>query len=145
MPLLLHMKNPGQTRIFYRPGQTYLTRTKHDPVDPDNSHDPIRFQPWPMGTVLRTLNMIVYVCCNVHMRSTYLGISDNSYGWYCIATYIFQAYELLATKIFQKNTYAKVQSYFSDAYDTQDIAKVTRYIAIYLHTYARWVISIAIH
>ena len=51
-----------------------------------------------------------------------------------VATYIFQAYELLATKIFQKNTYAKVQNYFSDIYDTQDIAKVTRYIAIYLHT-----------
>ena len=36
------MQNPNQTRIFYKPGQTRLTRTKCDPVDPD---DPTRFQP----------------------------------------------------------------------------------------------------
>ena len=34
--------NPGQTRIFYKAGQTRLTRTKRDPDDPD---DPTRFQP----------------------------------------------------------------------------------------------------
>ena len=55
MPLLLvahdSIQNPGQTRIFYKPGQTHLTRTKHDPVDPDNSDDLIPFQPWPMRTV----------------------------------------------------------------------------------------------
>ena len=28
--------NPGQTRVFYKPGQTRLTRTKRDLVDPDN-------------------------------------------------------------------------------------------------------------
>ena len=39
------MQNPGQTRIFYKPGQTRLTRTKRDPVDPDNPVDPTRFQP----------------------------------------------------------------------------------------------------
>ena len=37
------MQNPGQTRIFYKPGQTHLTRTKRDPVDPAH---PSQFQPW---------------------------------------------------------------------------------------------------
>ena len=36
------MQNPGQIRIIYKPGQTRLTRTKCDPVDPD---DLTRFQP----------------------------------------------------------------------------------------------------
>ena len=36
------MQNPGHTGIFYKPGQTRLTRTKHDSVDPD---DPTQFQP----------------------------------------------------------------------------------------------------
>ena len=40
------MQNPGQTWIFYKPDQTRLTRTKRDPVDPDNLDDPTRFQPW---------------------------------------------------------------------------------------------------
>ena len=31
---------------FYKPGQTRVTRTKHDPVDPDNPDDLTRFQPW---------------------------------------------------------------------------------------------------
>ena len=35
--------NPGQTRIFYKAGQTRMTRRKCDPDDPD---DPTRFQPW---------------------------------------------------------------------------------------------------
>ena len=33
------MQNPGQTRIFYKPGQTRMTQTKCDP------DDPTRFQP----------------------------------------------------------------------------------------------------
>ena len=37
------MQNPGQTRIFYKLGRTRLTRTK---LDPDNSDDLTRFQPW---------------------------------------------------------------------------------------------------
>ena len=40
------MQNPGQTWIFYKPGQTHLTRTKRDLVDLDNPDDPTRFQPW---------------------------------------------------------------------------------------------------
>ena len=35
------MQNPGKTRISYKAGQTHLTRTKCDPVDPD---DRTRFQ-----------------------------------------------------------------------------------------------------
>ena len=35
--------NPGQTRIIFKPGLTRMTRTKRDPVDPD---DPTRFQRW---------------------------------------------------------------------------------------------------
>ena len=31
------MQNPGQTWIFYKPGQTRLTWTKSDPVDLDNT------------------------------------------------------------------------------------------------------------
>ena len=27
-------QNPGQTWIFYKPGQSHLTQTKRDPVDP---------------------------------------------------------------------------------------------------------------
>ena len=33
------IENPGQTQIFYKLGQTHLTRTKRDPVDPDNLDD----------------------------------------------------------------------------------------------------------
>ena len=62
--LLMHViqRNPGQSRIFYKPGKICLTRTKCDPVSPYNpdflsislSHqgparkpnDPTRFQPW---------------------------------------------------------------------------------------------------
>ena len=36
------MQNPGQTRVFYKAGQTWLTQAKRDPVDLD---DPTRFQP----------------------------------------------------------------------------------------------------
>ena len=39
------MQDTGQTRIFYKPGQTRLTWTKCDPVDPDNADDPTQFQP----------------------------------------------------------------------------------------------------
>ena len=39
------MPNPGQTRIFYNPGLTWLTLTKCDPFDPDDLGDPTRFQP----------------------------------------------------------------------------------------------------
>ena len=39
------MQNLDQTWIFYKVGPTHLTRTKHDLVDPDNSDDPIWFQP----------------------------------------------------------------------------------------------------
>ena len=27
------VQKPGQTQIFYKPGQTHFTQTKHDPVD----------------------------------------------------------------------------------------------------------------
>ena len=27
------IQNPGQTWIFYKPAETHLTQTKHDPVD----------------------------------------------------------------------------------------------------------------
>ena len=37
------MQNPGQTQIFYKVGQTWLTREKCDPVDPD---DPTWLQRW---------------------------------------------------------------------------------------------------
>ena len=37
------MQNPGQHWIFYKPGQTHWTQTKHDLVDLD---DLTRFQPW---------------------------------------------------------------------------------------------------
>ena len=37
--------NPGQTRIFYKAGQTRMTRRKCDPGDPDDPDDPTRFQP----------------------------------------------------------------------------------------------------
>ena len=39
------MQNPGQTWIFYKLGETHLTRTKCDPVDPDNPNNLARFQP----------------------------------------------------------------------------------------------------
>ena len=39
------MWNSGQTRISYKAGWAHLTRTKYDPVDPDNPDDPTRFQP----------------------------------------------------------------------------------------------------
>ena len=35
--------NPDQTRIFYKVGQTWMSRRKCDPGDPD---DPTWFQPW---------------------------------------------------------------------------------------------------
>ena len=37
------VQNLGQTRIFYKPDQIQLTRTKRDIVDPDNPDDPIQF------------------------------------------------------------------------------------------------------
>ena len=37
------MQNPGQNRIFYKVGQTQMTRQKRDPNDSD---DPTWFQPW---------------------------------------------------------------------------------------------------
>ena len=37
------MQNLGQTRIFYKAGQTWLTQAKSDPVDPD---DPTWLQRW---------------------------------------------------------------------------------------------------
>ena len=40
------MQNPGQTWIFYKAGQTCLTRTKRDPDDLDYQDDPTWFQPW---------------------------------------------------------------------------------------------------
>jgi len=36
------MQNPGQNRIFYKAGQTRMTRKKSDPDDPDNPDDPTR-------------------------------------------------------------------------------------------------------
>jgi len=49
--------NPGQTRIIFKPG---LTRTKRDPVDPD---DPTRFQRWfPSLCNWRTVAMMGQVC-----------------------------------------------------------------------------------
>ena len=40
------MQNQGQIRIFYKSGQTCLTPTKRDLVDPDNTDYPTWFQPW---------------------------------------------------------------------------------------------------
>ena len=40
------MQNPGQTQIFYKPGHTRLTWTKHESVEPKNPGDPTQFQPW---------------------------------------------------------------------------------------------------
>jgi len=40
------MQNPGQTRIFYKAGQTRMTHKKSDPDDPDNPDDPTRLQCW---------------------------------------------------------------------------------------------------
>ena len=37
------MQNPGQTRIFYKAGQTRLTWAKRDPVDPYDLDDPTQF------------------------------------------------------------------------------------------------------
>jgi len=37
------MQNPGQTRIFYKVGQTRMTCKKSDPDNPD---DPTRLQRW---------------------------------------------------------------------------------------------------
>ena len=34
------MQNPGQTQIFYIPGQAHLIRTKCDSVSPDGLDDP---------------------------------------------------------------------------------------------------------
>ena len=48
------IQKPGQTQIFYKPGQTRLTWTKCDPVDPDNPDDPTRFQPWCLLMILTT-------------------------------------------------------------------------------------------
>ena len=39
------MQNLGQTQIFYKPGQTHLTRTKCDLVNSDNLDDLTQFQP----------------------------------------------------------------------------------------------------
>ena len=39
------MQYLAQTQTFYKPGQTRLTRTKHDLVNLDNPDDPTRFQP----------------------------------------------------------------------------------------------------
>ena len=50
------MHNPGQTWIFYKAGQIRLTRTKCDPVDPDNLDDPTWLQRWsPPGIFLLVL------------------------------------------------------------------------------------------
>ena len=38
------MPNPGQTRIFYKAGQTQLTWAKCDLVDPDDPNDLTRLQ-----------------------------------------------------------------------------------------------------
>ena len=40
------MQNADQIRIFIEPGQTHLTKIKHDPVDLDNLVDLTWFQPW---------------------------------------------------------------------------------------------------
>ena len=53
------MQNSGQTWIFYKPGETHLTRTKCDPVDPDNPNDLARFQP-------------CYIDCDSNIRSSSL-------------------------------------------------------------------------
>ena len=42
------MPNSGQTRIFYKVGQTRLTREKCDPVDPDDPDDPS----YPVATLV---------------------------------------------------------------------------------------------
>ena len=36
------MQNPGQTQIFYKAGQTWLTQAKCDPVDLYDPDDPTR-------------------------------------------------------------------------------------------------------
>ena len=50
-------QNPDQTRIFYKPGQTCLTQTKRDLVDPDNLDDLTRFQPWSVQHWKMTYNV----------------------------------------------------------------------------------------
>ena len=40
------MPYPGQTQIFYKAGQTRLTRAKCDSVDPGDPDDPTRLQRW---------------------------------------------------------------------------------------------------
>ena len=46
------MPNPGQTWIFYKVGQTQLTRAKCDPVDPDDPDDPTWLQRWSQLTIV---------------------------------------------------------------------------------------------
>ena len=40
------MQNLGQTWIFYKAGETWLTQAKHDPVDPDDLDDSTQLQHW---------------------------------------------------------------------------------------------------
>ena len=40
------MQNPGQTWIFYKAGQTWLTQAKRDLVDSDDPDNPTQLQHW---------------------------------------------------------------------------------------------------
>ena len=56
------IQNPDQTRIFsYKPGQTRLTRTKRDLVDPD---DPTQFQPWSGSNLSGTVYSALHIFAN---------------------------------------------------------------------------------
>ena len=53
------MQNLGQIQIFYKVGQTRMTQTKRDPIDPDNQDDLTRFQPW--RKTMQNIRFAIYI------------------------------------------------------------------------------------
>ena len=76
------MQNPGQTRIFYKVGQTRLTRAKRDPVDPD---DLSRFQPW---------YIYVAICRHIYFIKLLKSLQEENDRLRFIAFFKQQTYKL---------------------------------------------------
>ena len=69
------MQNPNQTQIFYKSGQTRLTQTKRDAVDPD---DLTWLQPWQLELqaliIVQTINPGISTWQNVASVAIYLTL-----------------------------------------------------------------------
>ena len=92
MHMIQLMQNPGQTHIFYKAGQTHLSRTKGDPDDPNN--------PDELADLASAL-VCMYICI-IYVRI---------YGFICMHACVHACIHYTISCLINYTNYAKYSAY----------------------------------